>query len=190
LHKRKRNSSGRKRVALRKLLYEKGKTQLEPTVRRALDDLGFGTKPGETITGTNYEIDGRTTNGLSPGIIEVKGSKKQIALDEFSPFVIKILADYQATNIMSKGILIGNGLCETKPESRLGDKVFSPHVLDAAKRNSVALINSIELYWACCTLLEGHIVDKDALREALLDGNGYVDLSPFCGTNPFEGGPT
>jgi len=93
------------RVAFRKLLYEKGKTQLEPIVRRALDDLGFETKPGETITGTNYEIDGRTTKGSTPGIIEVKGSKKQIPLDEFSPFVVKILADHQATNIMSKGIL-------------------------------------------------------------------------------------
>jgi len=29
---------------------------LEPIVRRALDDLGFGTTPSAIIAGTNYEI--------------------------------------------------------------------------------------------------------------------------------------
>src|SRR5262249_26122375 len=47
-------------LAFQKLLYEKGKTQLEPIVRRALDQIGFKCTPGETITGPNYEIDGRT----------------------------------------------------------------------------------------------------------------------------------
>jgi hypothetical protein len=175
-----------KRSAYLKLLYEKGRTQLEPIVQVALNDLGFGAGPGEVIKGTNYEIDGRTTTGSSPGIVEVKGSKKQIALDEFSPFVVKILADHQATNVISKGILVGNGLCETAPEDRLGDAIFSPHVLDGAKRNSVALINSVELYWVCCTLLDGAALDRQAVREAILGGNGYVDLKPFCGKSPWR----
>lgn len=174
------------RSAYRKLLYEKGKTQLEPIVLRALNDLGFGTRPGEVINGTNYEIDGRTTLGSMPGIVEVKGSKKQIALNEFSPFVVKILADHQATNVMSKGMLVGNGLCETEPEGRPGDAVFSRHVLDAAKANSVALINSVELYWLCCTILEGVKLDRDTIRAAILSGNGYVDLRPFCGESPWR----
>jgi hypothetical protein len=172
--------------AYRKLLYEKGKTQLEPIVRRALDDLGFETTPSELIKGTNYEIDGRTAKGSCPGILEVKGSKKQIGLDELSPFVVKIIADHQVSNTVSKGILIGNGLCETRPETRLGDAVFSSHALEGSRRNSVALINSTELYWLCCTLLRGDQVDKSALRELILDGNGYVDLKPFCGESPWE----
>lgn len=175
--------------AFRKLLYEKGKTQLEPIARRALDSLGFETKPGEIITG-NLEIDGRTTKGSMVGIVEVKGSKKQIALDEFSPFVVKLLADHQATKVVSKGILVGNGLCETTPESRLDDAMFSPHVLEAARRNSVALINSVELYWVCCTLLEGGTMNKDAVREAILGGNGYIDLKPFCGRAPWNSSAT
>jgi hypothetical protein len=174
------------RSAYRKLLYEKGKTQLEPIVLRALNDLGFEATPGELIDGTNYEIDGRTAKGSVPGIVEVKGSKKQIALDEFSPFVVKILADHQASNTISKGIMVGNGLSETKPDARLGDAVFSPHVLDASKRNSVVLINSIELYWLCCTLIDGGAVDKNAVREAILNTNGYVDLKPFCGKSPWN----
>jgi hypothetical protein len=174
------------RSAYLKLLYEKGKTQLEPIVQRALNDLGFGATPGDVIKGTNYEIDGRTTAGSLPGIVEVKGSKNQITLDEFSPFVVKILADHQASNVICKGVLVGNGLCKTMPEDRLGDAMFSPHVLDGAGRNSVALINSVELYWLCCTLLEGLTLDLAAVREAILGGNGYVDLKPFCGKPPWR----
>jgi hypothetical protein len=173
------------RFAYRKLLYEKGKTQLEPIVLRALDDLEFGTSPGEVIEGTNYEIDGRTTNGSTPGIVETKGSKNQISQSEFSPLVTKVLADAEVTKAFSKAILVGNGLCETEPGSRLGDKVFSSHVLAGAKLNSVALINSVELYWLCCALLRGDKVDKAAVREAILTGKGYVDLKPFSGTSPF-----
>jgi hypothetical protein len=173
------------RFAYRKLLYEKGKTQLEPIVLRALDDLEFGTSPSEIIKGTNYEIDGRTTKGSTPGIVETKGSKNQIVQSEFSPLVIKVLADSDVSHSFSKGILVGNGLCETEAGSRLDDTVFSPHVLDGAKRNSVALVNSVELYWLCCALLRGDKVDKNAVREAILTGNGYVDLKPFSGTSPF-----
>jgi hypothetical protein len=173
------------RTSYRKLLYEKGKSQLEPIVLRALGDLDFGTSPGEIIAGTIHEIDGRTTKGSSSGIVEVKGSKNQIAQSEFSPFVTKILADAEVNKKYSKGILVGNGLCETEPSERLGDSVFSPHVLDGAKRNSVALINAVELYWLCCAMLRGDLVDKNAIREAILAGNGYVDLKPFSGQSPF-----
>ncbi len=174
------------RLMYRKLLYEKGRTQLEPIIVRALNDLGFAATPGEIIKGTNYEIDGRTTKGSMPGLVEVKGSKKQILLEEFSPFVVKIVADHQATGVISKGILVGNGLCETSPENRLGDAIFSPHVLDGSRRNSIALVNSAELYWLCCTLLDGATLDRNAIREAILTGNGYVDLKLFCGKSPWR----
>ncbi len=173
------------RSAYRKLLYEKGKTQLEPIVLRALDDIDFGTSPSETINGTNHEIDGRTSKGSIPGIVEVKGSRNQISQSEFSPFVTKILADSDVSKTFSKGILVGNGLCETEPLGRLGEAVFSQHVLDGAGRHSVALINSVELYWLCCALLRGDLVDKGAVREAILNGNGYVDLKSFCGEPVF-----
>jgi hypothetical protein len=172
------------RTAYRKLLYEKGRSQLEPIVLRALDDLDFGTTPSEVIAEI-HEIDGRTTTGSSTGIVEVKGSKKQIAQSEFSPFVTKILADAEVSKKYSKGILVGNGLCEAEPSERIGDSVFSPHVLDGARRNSVALVNSVELYWLCCALLRADSIDKNAVREAILTGNGYVDLKPFSGRSPF-----
>jgi hypothetical protein len=172
------------RTAYRKLLYEKGKSQLEPIVLRALDDLDFGTTPGELIAEI-HEIDGRTTMGSSTGIVEVKGSKNQIAQSEFSPFVTKILADAEVSKKYSKGILVGNGFCEAEPNKRIGDSVFSPHVLDGAKRNSVALVNSVELYWLCCALLRGDPIEKSAAREAILTANGYVDLKPFSGHSPF-----
>jgi hypothetical protein len=174
-------------LGFKKLLYEKGKTQLEPIVLKALDTIGFQTSPGELIAGTNFEIDGRTRVGSSPGVLEIKGSKNQIALDEFSPFTTKILSDFQATNVHSKGILVGNGLCLERPDKRLGSRVFSTHVLDAAKRNSVALVNSVELYAVVSNLLEGRIPDVGLLREAILTANGYADLSTFIVKSPFPG---
>ena len=164
---------------------ENGKTQLEPIVRRALDDLEFGTSPGEVIPGTIHEIDGRTSKGFRAGIVEAKGSKNQIAQSEFSSFVTKILADADVKKKYSKGMFVGNGMCQNEPGKRLGEAVFSPHVLDGAKLNSVALVNSVELYWLCCALLRGDLVDKSKVREAILATNGYVDLKPFSGESPF-----
>jgi hypothetical protein len=180
-----RNAALEEKAAYRKLLYEKGKAQLEPIVLRAFDDLDFGTSPGGVIPGTIHEIDGRTTVGSTTGIVEVKGSKNVIAQNEFSPFLTKIQADADANQKYSKGILVGNGFCETEPAKRIGDSVFSPHVIDGARRSSIALINTVELYWLCCALLRGDPVDKSAVREVILTGNGYVDLKPFSGQTPF-----
>jgi hypothetical protein len=174
-------------LAYKKLLFEKGKTQLEPIVLKALNVLDFQTSPGEIIQGTNFEIDGRTKVGSSPGIIEVKGSKNQIPLDEFGAFGTKLLADLQATGVHKKGIFVGNGLCLEKPEMRLGERVFSPHVLEAAKRNSAALVNSVELYAVVCNVLDGLITDLAAVREYILNANGYADLRSFIRKSPFKG---
>ena len=176
-------------LAYKKLLYEKGKTQLEPIVRKALDMIGFSSMPGETISGTGFEIDGRTTVGSYPGILEVKGSKKQIGLDELSPFIPKILADLNVKGHPSKGILIGNGLCETKPTDRLGEKVFSPHSLTAAKTQSIALVNSVELYVAVCGVLSGEVknLNLEHMREKILSTSGFASLLEFCKEPPFKG---
>jgi len=168
-------------LAYKKLLYEKGKMQLEPIVRKTLDQLGFATTPSETIRGTGFEIDGRTTRGSTPGVLEIKGSKKQIVLDEFAPFIPKILADLEASGKLSKGILIGNGLCAKNPSERVGEGVFSPHVLDAAKTQSIAIVNSVELYCVLCGILSGEVKDLDSVREKILKTNGFVDLREYCG---------
>lgn len=165
--------------AHKKLLYEKGKFQLEPAVRKAFDLLGFRTTESEVIKGTEFEIDGRTTVGSVGGILEVKGSKNQIVLAEFSKFVVKPLADFEATKKMPKGIFVGNGLCEQSPTTRLGETVFSPHVLDAANTHSIALINSVELYWLVCHILAGEPTKVDKIRELILNGSGYVSLQPY-----------
>ena len=172
-------------LAFKKLLYEKGKTQLEPIVLRALDQLGFATTPSATIQDTGLEIDGRTTEGSQPGILEVKGSKKQISFDEFSSFVPKILADFQASGCASKAIFVGNGLCEVPPEERIGDKVFSPHVLQAAKSQSIVLVSSVELFAVMCGVLSGDITDFETIRETILTTNSFVNLMQFCRKSPF-----
>jgi hypothetical protein len=166
-------------LAYKKLLYEKGKTQLEPIVLRALNQIGFKCTPSETISGSGFEIDGRTAAGSAPGILEIKGSKKVIPLDEYSPFIPKILADFKSKGFQSKGILVGNGLCETPAKDRIGAKIFAPHVLEAAKAQSVALVNSVELYWVVCGILAGEIkmVELEHIREKILNANGFASLA-------------
>jgi hypothetical protein len=175
----------RKLQQLKKLLYEKGKHQLEPVVREALDILGFKTSDGGDIPGTNFEIDGRTSEGKQPGILEVKGSRGQIALTEFTALPTKVLKDFEVTNRSSKGILVGNGLCEKEPRARLGNKVFSPHTLEAAKTTSAVLINSEELYALACSVVRGEVTKLAEIREKILATNGYIDLLQFCKTTPF-----
>lgn len=170
---------------MKRLLYEKGKYRLEPVVRSALNVLGFSVTEGGDIPGTNYEIDGRIASGAKPGILEIKGSKNQIAFSEFSPLPIKVLKDAEISGSSSKGILIGNGRCEQPPWDRTGEDVFSPHVLQAAKDNSIALVNSVELYAVVCGVMAGSIGDSVPIREKILAGSGHVDLLPFCKTLPF-----
>jgi len=99
--------------------------------------------------------------------------------------VTKIVADADVQKKYSKGILVGNGLCEKEPATRLGKSVFSAHVIDGAERNSIALVNSVELYWLCCALLRRNTVDSNAVRETILATKGYVDLKAFCGSSAF-----
>ncbi len=73
---------------------------------------------------------------------------------------------------------------ETASESRKG--VFSPHVLQAAQTNAVALVNSVELYSVVCAVLSGEIVDCAPIREAILGASGYVNLRRFYKKSPFE----
>jgi hypothetical protein len=172
-------------LGYKKLLYEKGKTQLEPVVIKALNDIGFQATAGEIISRTQFEIDGRTKVGSSPSILEIKGSKNQIGLPEVGPFPTKILADLEASKFQSKGVLVGNGLCLEPPQKRLGKAVFSQHALDAAKTNSIALVNSVDLYAVICGIFDGGIKDLDAVRETILTASGYADLSRFVTTSPF-----
>jgi hypothetical protein len=54
----------------------------------------------------------------------MQGSKNLVGLEEFSLFISKLLEDFRHTKIQTKGILIGNGLCEKPPITRLGKLVF------------------------------------------------------------------
>jgi hypothetical protein len=80
---------------------------------------------------------------------------------------------------------VGNGLCLERPEKRLGSGVFSSHVLEAAKTNSVALVNTVELYAVLCVVLAGEKLDLPTIRERILTTNGYVDLREFLVNPPF-----
>jgi len=169
----------------KKLLYEKGRARLEPAVRKVLDELGFQTTPPEVLPESDFEIHGRTTGGSVQGVLEVEGSNRQISYEEFAEFIPKLVEDIKNNNVHSKGIFVGNGLCEDAPSSRLGTTVFSAEVLEAAGKHSVTLVNSVELYWVVCCVLSKEITHLETIRETILRTSGYVDLSAFCGNSPF-----
>jgi hypothetical protein len=99
--------------------------------------------------------------------------------------LIDLGADLQMSGCASKGILVGNGLCEGPPKGRLGGSVFSPHVLQVARTHSIALVDSIELYVVVCGILRGDITELEPIREKMLGTNGFVDLLPFARNSPF-----
>jgi len=51
------------------------------------------------------------------------------------------------------------------PQGRLGKVIFTQHAQDAAKTNSIALINSADLYAVLCGVLDGEIRDLKAVRD-------------------------
>jgi hypothetical protein len=106
----------------------------------------------------------------------MQGSKNLVGLDEFSLFISKLLEDFRHTKIQSKGILIGNGLCEKPPITRPGKLVFSGHAQAAARTSSIALVNSVELYWLLCSVLSGETSDLAKIRQSILTSVGYVNL--------------
>jgi hypothetical protein len=103
----------------KRLLYERGLGRLEPVVRKALDELGFQTTPPDVSPASQLEIHARTKGGSMPGVLEVRGSNRQLTGEVVSEFIRKLEADRRSTGIHSKGILVGNGFCEEPPEMKI-----------------------------------------------------------------------
>jgi len=77
-------------------------------------------------------------------------------------------------------------LKEERQQKLIGlDKRLAYKKLLFAKSNSVALVNSVELYAIVCGILDGNIKDLEPIREKILTTNGYIDLRRFIVKSPF-----
>ncbi len=169
----------------KKLLYETGKYQLEPVVRDVFRLLGFTVyddyKPEPT---SNIEIDAMIECKYGKAILEIKGTEKSIVLDHFTQLTNKTVDDLKITNEHKKGILIGNGSRTSKhPKDRRGDIIFGQHVKESAERQSVTLINTVDLYELVCSILSNDEVNKAKLQQKILESNGVCEFKEFVKEN-------
>ena len=173
----------------KKLLYETGKYQLEPIVRDAFRLLGFTVhdeyKPEPK---SNIEIDALIECTYGQAIVEIKGrgtnkrgnKGKLISLDDFSQLTNKMRDDLKITGKLKEGILVGNGLrlC-TPPKDRTGAKIFAPHVKESAERQSITLINTVDLYELVHSILDGKKIDRNRLQQKMLGSKGIFKFNEF-----------
>lgn len=169
----------------KKLLYETGKYQLEPIVRDAFRLLGFTVhddyKPEPT---SNIEIDAMIECKYGKAILEIKGTEKSIDLADFAQLTNKTVDDLKITNEPKKGILVGNGFRTIKhPKDRREDIIFGRHVKESAERQSVTLINTVELYELVRSILDGDKIDKAKLQQKILESNGICEFNEFIKEN-------
>lgn len=164
-------------VALKRLLYEKGKP-LEAAIRDALHIMGFAVSQfsnGES----EFDVVFECAEGRLIGEAEGKDNKA-INIDKLRQLEMNIHEDFarEEVNQVAKGALIGNAYRFTKPDER-GD-FFTEKCLTAAERSKTALIGSVDLFSVARYLTGSN--DKDfakRCRQAILETTGVVCFPPI-----------
>jgi hypothetical protein len=162
-------------VKYKKLLYETGKLVLEPVVRDAFKLLGFNVVDDyEPTEGSNLDTDGLVISKFGKGILEIKGRNADIGLDDLRQVVTNTLDDLKITkeSKSKRAILVGNGFRLYPPSKRDINKIFEQHVRDSANRQSVALLNTVDLYDLVVKVLEKEDIDLEEIQKVILNTNG------------------
>jgi hypothetical protein len=145
---------------LGKLLYEKGK-QLEMVTRKAFEKLGF------TVSAYNegdmeHDIILESEEGRIIGEIEGK-DKNMLHIEKLDQLSRVIDEDFKNNQEMANGILIGNAFRHKDPQER--KNIFSDKVRVSAKRKNIALLSTIELFYAVKNILSSSDSDNEELKK-------------------------
>lgn len=132
----------------RKLLYEKGK-QLEIVVRRAFDVIGFNVSRFEKED-MEHDIILESEEGRIIGEIEGKDDDA-IHINKLDQLSRVIDEDFKNKGLYPEGILVGNAYRFKRPKER--KKYFHDKVRISAKRKSIGLISTVELFNAVKKIL-------------------------------------
>jgi len=165
-------------VRLRDLLFEKG-PRLEEGIRIALRELGYQVSTvndGESEFDIVFSADGDRYIGEAEG-----KDNRPIKIDKFSQLERNIQEDFskEGTTEYASGVLFGNAYRLTNPVDR-GDW-FTAKVLSAAKRSSVRLVRTIDLFGAAQHLRRtGDTRFAAACRQAIRDQSGSIVMFPSC----------
>ena len=149
---------------LRKLLYEKGK-QLEVITRKAFEKLGFTVS---VFNEGDMEHDIILESEESRIIGEIEGKDKDMLhiekLDQLSRVIDE---DFKNNQEMANGILIGNAFRHKDPQER--KNIFSDKVRVSAERKNIALLSTVELFYAVKNILSSSDSDNEELKKKYRD---------------------
>lgn len=149
------------------LLYEKGKNELEPPVRGALGELGADVRPPDQ---EGIE-DGLLRRAEGEAVLEIKGRKGPIKLDDVRQ-VVQWAADAKGRDgIDYKPLVVGNAHCETQPSERADP--LAPNARDYARNSDVAVLTTVQVYEALRKHQEGNF-DEAAFWKAVFSARGTV----------------
>jgi hypothetical protein len=172
---------------LKGLLFEKGKP-LEVSIIEALRLLGFKASQYRN-TESEFDVVFECPEGRLIGEAEGKDNKP-ISIEKLRQLEMNIHEDFAREGVdeIAKGVLIGNAYRLSAPEIR-GD-YFTEKCLTAAERSKIALIKSIDLFFAARYLSGNEDLSfAQKCREAILSATGIVifpDISQEKTSSPEE----
>ena len=155
---------------LKKLLYEDGRT-LQDLCGEAFRLLGATIRPSIVSDEFIIEVDGKQA------LVEVKGHLKSASMRDLSQ-LIKDLGNHLAkTEQGIHGILVGNAwrLDRLSQRNTKDKPVFPDNVVETAMNHGIGLLSTVELFGACCRVIEVPSEHKRILRS-LMNGKGIVSL--------------
>jgi hypothetical protein len=155
----------------KRLLYEKGPS-LQEIARKTFEAIGISTVDSPVSDEFMLVWDDEKV------LVEVTGTGKSIAGRGLSQ-LIKDQGNYlHDVGQGVKGVLIGNAWVGVPPAERgTADKaIFPDDVQQTAKKHSMALVSTLELFRAYCAFLEDKIAPEQVFRR-IADSTGVVTLA-------------
>jgi len=154
-----------------KLLYEKGKFQLEPVVRDAFSLFEF-----EVSQPAEGEFDALLNAPEGSAIVEVEGKDdERIKIDKYRQLLNYVVDDAGETGTPKKGILVGNAFRFKDPKER--KEWFTQSVIDAATGSHYCLLTTEVLFDLVCQVLDNPADElKQEIRKRIIATDGLFNL--------------
>ncbi|WP_155623709.1 hypothetical protein [Burkholderia territorii] len=151
--------------------------ELEDLVAECLSILGAAIKPAR-YSQEEFVMEW----GGSVFLAECKGVSKSISLAHLRQVQDYVLKYEEDEGAAGKGILFGNAWREMPPDERnTRDRpIFPGNVVERAQQFGVALVSSVDFFYAFSRFLDG-AVPAEAVLAAITGANGIADLSNLQG---------
>lgn len=160
------------------LLYAKGKYQLEPVVREALEFIGCNVIPQADKDG-----DGIVTYNGDSALLEITGAKGTIKQHKIGELITNIGNYMSQHGKIVKGLFIGNPFCEetldNRPPKKSQKQLFAKELIESAEKQDINVLLTTDLYDVICRILNNDIPTggKAGIVRTVFQGKGLTKLS-------------